>query len=238
MGTVSRSLATQLRDALGLERGIETGTFAGDGSRILAEVFPSAATIEWSAEVHASAQQRLARFEFTNLRLIQGDSRRELGPLAGEGKPTLYFLDGHWSGGNTAGAEDECPVLEEVEAISPGHPDDCIVIDDARLFTASPAPPHDPAQWPTLLELIDALRAGRPEHSITVLHDQVIAVPMRAKPIIDAYGRGPEPKPERWPDPPLERPRNAKQTAGRALLIARRLATRARDAAAERRAQA
>jgi hypothetical protein len=187
MGSVTRSLAEQLRDALSLERGVETGTYTGGGSRVLAEVFPTAATIELSPQMHAEAEANLA--DLDNITLIQGDSREELRALAQTGEPTFYFLDGHWSGGATAGEGSECPVIEEIAAISPGNPEDCIVIDDARLFTAAPPPPHDPAQWPTLLELIDAVRAAHPGHHITVLHDQVIAAPARVKPILDAYGQ-------------------------------------------------
>ncbi len=101
---------------------------------------------------------------------------------------SLYFLDGHWSGGGTEGVGDECPVLAELQAIGAGHPDDCFVVDDARLFTSAPPPPHDPAQWPTVAELFDAIRALRPEHVVTVLDDQVIAVPPRGKPALDAHG--------------------------------------------------
>lgn len=195
MGTVTGSLAGSLRDALGLQRGVETGTYTGGGTRVLARTFETVVSIELSPEMHAQATANLA--DLDNVTLIQGDSRRELGPLSQSGQPTFYFLDGHWSGGTTAGEESECPVLEEIAAISPGHPDDCVVIDDARLFTAAPPPPHDPSQWPTVLELIDALRAAHPQHLITVLNDQIIAVPARAKPIVDAYGQAPAAPPDR-----------------------------------------
>jgi hypothetical protein len=88
----------------------------------------------------------------------------------------------------TAGADDECPVLEEIEAIGEGHPDDSFVIDDARLFASAPPAPMDPAKWPTLLEVFDALRTRHPEHFVTVLGDQVVAVPERARAAVDAHG--------------------------------------------------
>lgn len=195
MGTVTGTLAAELRDTLGLTRGVETGTYTGGGTRTLAETFDSVVSIELSPEMHAQAQQNLA--DLGNVTLVQGDSREALRPLAETREPTFYFLDGHWSGGYTAGEGAECPVMDEIAAISPGNENDCIVIDDARMFTAAPPPPHDPAQWPSLLELIDAVRAAHPGHTITVLHDQVIAVPLRAKPIIDRYGRAPAPEPPR-----------------------------------------
>jgi len=37
-------------------------------------------------------------------------------------------------------------VLDELAAIADGHPDDSIVIDDARLYAAAPPPFHDTTQ--------------------------------------------------------------------------------------------
>ena len=120
----------------------------------------------------------------------QGDSRTVLPELVEPGTPTLYFLDGHWSGGETAGEAGECPVLDELRPIAPGNADDAILIDDARLFTASPPPPHDPAAWPTIVQIFAALQAARPDDHVTVLRDLVIAVPARAKDLVDRFGRG------------------------------------------------
>jgi hypothetical protein len=159
----------------------------------MAQVFPAVITIELSEELHAAAVTRLA--DEPRVRALQGHSARVLGEVLDPAAPTLYFLDGHWSQGTTAGAEDECPLLGELEAIAPGHPDDCILVDDARLFASAPPPPHDPARWPTLLEVLDALRARWPEHLVTVLEDQIIAVPERARPAIDAYGHRVAPQP-------------------------------------------
>ena len=184
---MSPALATELRQALGLRRAVETGTYTGAGARALARVFAEVVTIELSPELHHAAAGALA--SSPNVVAIQGSSPERLGPLAAEGVPSLYFLDGHWSGGPTAGADEECPVLAEIAAIGAGHPDDCLVIDDARLFAAAPPPPHDAAHWPTLIELFDAVRAQRPTHHVTVLADQVLAVPRRAKPVLDRFGQ-------------------------------------------------
>jgi len=186
MGTIDLRLATELRDELGLKRAIETGTYRGLTARALAPVFGSVVTIELSRQVHERAARALG--DLPNVEPIQGDSREVLAGIARAEMPTLYFLDGHWSGGATGGVGDECPLLGELAAIGSGHPQDCLVIDDARLFTSAPPPPHDPAQWPTITEVFDAIRSERPGHSVTLIDDQVLAVPRRAKPVIDAYG--------------------------------------------------
>jgi hypothetical protein len=185
MGTVDRALATDLREQLQLRRAIETGTLHGRTARALAGIFSEVVTIELSEDLHAAASEALR--PIAHIRALQGHSVDRLRDEADADTPTFYFLDGHWSGGKTAGEDDECPVLDELEAIGAGHPDDCFVIDDARLFMAPPPPPHRAAEWPTIDELFEALRRQHPEHVITVAADQVIAVPARARPALDEY---------------------------------------------------
>jgi hypothetical protein len=198
VGSVPPRLATALRDQLELRRAVETGTYHGITARILGGIFDEVVTVELSSELAASAAAGLV--DTPNVRVVNGDSRRELGGLADRELPTLYFLDGHWSGGPTAGVDAECPVLEEIAALAQGNPRDCVFVDDARLFAAPPPPPHKPDQWPTLMEVLDALRQIRPGHHLTLLEDQVIAVPAAAKPLIDAFGRG------ELAEPPAEPP--------------------------------
>jgi hypothetical protein len=185
MGTIDLTFAERLRDRLGLDRAVETGTFQGATTRKLAGLFPSVVTIEISAELHARAARELA--DLPHVSPLQGNSIERLGELEG-GRPTLYYLDGHWSGGETGGAEDECPVLRELAAIGAGHAADCIAIDDARLFMSAPPPPHNPEHWPSIVSVFDALRAAHPTHRVTVLDDQVWAVPGGAADLVDEYG--------------------------------------------------
>jgi hypothetical protein len=188
VGGVPHQLALELRDELGLVRAVETGTYHGGTTRELVAMFEHVVTIELSAELFATTSVELA--SLTGLTALQGDSAALLPSLVDADVPTLWFLDGHWSGGATAGQDFECPVLAEIAALADGHPDDCVLIDDARLFAAPPPPPHDPIQWPTLMQVLDALRAAHTDHHLTVLADLVIAVPSRAKTIADRFGQG------------------------------------------------
>jgi hypothetical protein len=187
VGNVPIELAAELRSRLGLERAVETGTYRGGGARLLAEVFPSVTTIELSEDLHREALESLA--DSDAITPLQGDSRQVIPALVDPSVPTFYWLDGHWSGGPTAGVEDECPVLAEIAALAPGSENDCIMIDDARLFLASPPPPHDPSKWPTLMQVLDALRAVRPATHLTVLEDVIVAVPPLVKAEVDRYAR-------------------------------------------------
>ena len=187
MSEVPIRLATELRALLGLSRACETGTFQGEGAEALARVFPSVATVELSEELHAQAKGRLGANP--NISFFLGDSREVLPRLVDPSVPTFWFLDGHWCDGPTAGGDAQCPVMAEINALGGGHTSDCIVIDDAHLFLAAPPPPYDAQQWPTIVEVIDGLRAARPGHHITVLDGQVIAVPPEAKSAVDRHGQ-------------------------------------------------
>jgi hypothetical protein len=166
---------------------VETGTYRGGGTRALAALFPEVITVELSHELHTAAADELS--DLDGVTALQGDSRQVLPTVTDASTPTLWFLDGHWSGGPTAGQEAECPVLDELAAVHGGSATDCVLIDDARLFAAPPPPPHDAEQWPTLVDVFDAIRSAHPGHHVTVLSDLVIAVPASAKPIVDRFGQ-------------------------------------------------
>jgi len=187
MGGAPIWLATRLQAELALDRAVETGTFLGAGAKALSRVFPEVVTVELSEELHAQAVA--SHGSNPKIRFVHGDSRRVLAELADATIPSFYFLDGHWSGGPTTGTEAQCPLLDELAALVKGHPRDCIVIDDARLFLAAPPPPYRPDDWPTLVQVIDAIQAGHARHHITVLDDQVIAVPPEAKATVDWMGQ-------------------------------------------------
>ena len=162
---------------------------------MLAEIFPQVITIELSDELYRGASAELAALP--NIRLFHGDSRELLRDVLTPAAPTFYWLDGHWSGGSTAGEQAECPLLAELDAISGGHPNDAIVVDDARFITASPPPPHNADAWPTLLDVIDALRTPTSQRHITLLDDLVIAVPRQARPLVEDYARSRQEAPQR-----------------------------------------
>jgi len=154
----------------GLRILVETGTYRGDMVEAMRPVFEKIYSIELGAELFAAARKRFRRA--AHVELIQGDSARELGRvLARLDQPALFWLDGHYSAGETARGEKDTPIFEELDHIL-GAPDvgHVIVIDDARAFGTDPA-------YPT----IDALRryvlARRPDARFTVLDDSIRITP-------------------------------------------------------------
>jgi hypothetical protein len=203
VGVLPPSLAEDLRDRLQLRRAIETGTYRGHGTRLLASLFPEVVTIEVAPALAKAAKDSLADLHGVSVR--EGSSRDVLPDLVDSSKATLYWLDGHWSGGVTGGADDECPVLAELAAIAGGHPDDCILIGDARMFLAPPPPPHRAEQWPSYRELEDALTAARPGHYVIEAHDIVVAVPASAAAAAATFAHAKAPRGRSLPRRVLDR---------------------------------
>jgi hypothetical protein len=184
MGSVRMGVPTELvlaiRRQFGADCFLETGTFQGARAVWAAGVFPGVVTIEASGQLHAQA---IARFgHLKNVRFVQRSSAallREIVPTLG--RPVIYWLDAHWSGGVTAGQEYECPLLDEIRAIDVSGDDAFILIDDARLFLAPPPLPHKAEQWPDIASVLATLQEKYPTRYIVVSEDVIIAVPAAAR---------------------------------------------------------
>ena len=71
-----------------------------------------------------------------NVRVVEGDSEQLMTGLIAElDQPALFYLDRHYSGGQTGKGQHETPVVKEVEAILRDAPNGSfVIIDDARSF--------------------------------------------------------------------------------------------------------
>jgi hypothetical protein len=177
---IDTNLALALRDYFKLKWFIETGTYKAGTATWAADHFERVITIEaWEKRYNGLIEQ--FRDQFPNLTFVLGDSRVQLErELAQVHEPALLFLDAHWIGNSVIAHEqkDECPLREELVAIN-AHPyaaAHCILIDDARLFTAPPPYPHHPAQWPDIDEVM-ALLAAHPR-IVTIYEDVIYGLPI------------------------------------------------------------
>ena len=177
-------------EEFGLRTCVESGTWRGDTTaRLSAELCDRVVTIELSP-AHASAAR--ARFaDDPSVLVLEGDSGALLaGPEfqpAAMPEPALFFLDGHWSWGNTAlgAAADggETPILAELAAIfaSDHARRSAIVIDDSRMFLGFDHPgcaARGASCYPSVrdvAELVCASRAG-PGLRVYVRRDQIVVV--------------------------------------------------------------
>ena len=150
----------------GLRIFIETGTYYGDMVEAMRKKFDLIYSIELSAELHRRAIQRFKSCK--HICLVQGDSGKILGEVVNKiNQPALFWLDGHYSAGETAKGSKDTPILKELNHIfnAPdfGH---VIVIDDARCFGIDPA-------YPTIEELKHFICSQKSNASINIQDDSI-----------------------------------------------------------------
>lgn len=155
---------------------IECGTFTGDTAVWAGENFKKVVTIEPQESIYRTTKAR--HVDKHNIEFRWGDSRALLGPiLASQESPAIFWLDSHWSGGETFGEGDECPLLAEIAIINESLRDHYLFIDDARLFMRPPPLPHQLAQWPSIADVVKALSANPPRYHVVIMEDVIVAVP-------------------------------------------------------------
>ena len=180
MGAVTSGLPGAIAlELAGLARAsafVETGTFQGRSALWASKHFAAVYTIEKSDALFALHEEGLA--QLPGVKPLHGDSRVLLpGVLAELGaRSALFWLDGHWSGEGTAGADDECPLLGELACLA-GRERDLILIDDARLFLGAPPRPYRPAAWPTIADVLDALPGSQRRWFVQIVDDVIFCVP-------------------------------------------------------------
>ena len=186
------NLVLTLRDLCGVRCFIEGGTFRGKTAKWAASHFQQVITIEASQAVYdrLMAEHSL----FPNVKFLHGDTRKLLPTIVRElDGPAVFWLDSHWSAGDTFGAGDECPVFRELEIINSSPHEHVILIDDARLFTQPPPPPHDVNAWPTFGDIHDVLNGRKPNPYVVIVDDVIIAAPMKQRDAVIAYCRSMSP---------------------------------------------
>lgn len=179
-------LISRLQQAFKLENFVETGTYRGDTSAWAATFFNAVYTIEYSKELHEQAKAVHASLK--NVHFLWGDSRSKLEELLPHLQgDALFWLDAHWSGGETYGEEDQCPLIDEIITINKYNPNGYILIDDARLFTSPPQPPHRLEYWPDITQILNTLHQSSVDKYVVIIEDVIIAVPTTAKQVVAQY---------------------------------------------------
>lgn len=173
MGIVNFGIPEQetkwLKETMNLTTAVEGGTYLGGTAKKLSREFEKVYTIEKSDVMFTKAKENIR--SIYNITQLLGDSREHLPKLVAEYDDILFWLDAHWSGGDTYGEEDQCPLLQELVIIfQSAIRNYAILIDDARLFLAPPPLPHRLKNWPTIKQVADIL----PSNFDMIVHEDVI----------------------------------------------------------------
>jgi hypothetical protein len=122
---------TLLKKRYELEAVVETGTFLGSTALFFSNTFDEVYTIEASEKHYSDAKERLKNH--SNIQCCLGSSEKVLGEILPslKGKRLLFYLDAHvYHVEAEKGGYSYWPLLDEIEAISKTHKDDCIIVID------------------------------------------------------------------------------------------------------------
>jgi predicted SAM-dependent methyltransferase len=176
---VNKKLALLLRDEFNVKEFVETGTNYGDTTDWASKHFDRVFSSELSTALFKNVAHRFNNTK--NIELFHGDSPNQIRQINPRLTNPIFWLDAHWSGGETAGIESECPLLNELNAILE-KTSYCpiILIDDARLFLAPPPPPHNTDHWPDITDIINCC-SKYIEPSIVVIDDIILIAPQSSQ---------------------------------------------------------
>lgn len=146
---------------------VETGTNEGVMVQAVKDCFEQIYSIELDTELHRRAKERFASEK--HIEILQGDSGSVLKTLMQKiNAPALFWLDAHYSGGVTAKADVETPILKELDLVF-SHPikEHVIVIDDAWSFGTI-------KDYPSMGELRRFVESKSPQTNVEVRNGMIV----------------------------------------------------------------
>jgi hypothetical protein len=146
---------------------IETGTYLGDTVFSQKDNFSRIISVELSDRFYRAAVRRFKKY--SHITILCGNSGDLLPTIITDITcRSLFWLDGHYSGGLTARGETESPVFKELDAIFNNNTlHHVILIDDARLFVGK-------RDYPTFDELNAYIKKKNPQYKMNIESDIIV----------------------------------------------------------------
>jgi hypothetical protein len=171
---LKKEFLNEIRSLFSIDTFIETGTYLGYTTEIASNIFNHVHSVELSQELFGQAQLKLGQIH--NISLYKGDSAEKISEMIDNSSGKLLFwLDGHFSGGDTAKGESSTAILSELEIIrQKGKRDSVILVDDLRFFDESlkfTGENQHLNDYPGLKDLITAGRSINKNYNFVVLGD-------------------------------------------------------------------
>ncbi|MBT4856166.1 hypothetical protein HOM50_04860 [bacterium] len=156
---------------------IETGTCSGESVKFASPIFSDIHSVELSDHLFKRCENMFKNQ--SHIHIYHGDSAATLPQMVkGSQGKILFFLDAHWSSGDTARGEENTPIKNELRAIKQSNVSNAVIIvDDMRFFSKyNTYPSHrDQSGYPTLNETIALLKDINPHYQIVIYGDVLIA---------------------------------------------------------------
>lgn len=163
---VKEEMLIKYRNKYNLKTFIETGTYYGDMVWAQRYNFDDIYSIELSKDLVEFTKKRFKKNP--HIKIIQGDSGKIMPTLIKDiHERALFWLDGHYSGGDTARGDKDSPILEEVKAILSSKLEHVLLINDARNFTGQ-------RDFPSQEGLSTYILKSYPDSNIHIENDCII----------------------------------------------------------------
>jgi hypothetical protein len=186
--SIDAGLVAVFKTLLPLQVFVETGTYEGESIRRVRPLFDEIHSVESSPQYYS---QGVSQFrDDPKINLYLGHSPEVLRQLVTSllKKSVLYWLDAHWCvADHSAGGSSQCPLLDELGAISTLNEQSVALIDDARLFLCPPPRPYEVSQWPSFNSILECLRSLSSMHELMVLNDVLIYFPASLRETLTQY---------------------------------------------------
>lgn len=167
---VKQGVIKDVQKETGITVLVETGTNLGAMVEAQKSRFEKVYSIELADVLYERAVERFK--QDANVEIVHGDSSIMLPKVIQSiDQRIIFWLDGHYSGGETAKGAKDCPVYEELDAIFNDNAEShVILIDDARLFGQR-------SDYPSIEDLRTYLKGKSPDYSLEVKDDVIRCMP-------------------------------------------------------------